>query len=130
MSLILIVLPIVAGCAGYLLQSALRDTDHIVWWRIALSISLIVGLCGGFELIASAGQIAPVVAAVLAALATVVVLITSIWIAWTVPRWRKLSGLAFVVLTSSAFWASIQYGDMQSPEKITQRHGDEIIQAL
>lgn len=130
MTLILIAFPIVAGCAGYLLQSALRDTNHIVWWRVALSISLILGLCGGFGLIASTGQLAPVIAIVLAVYTTVVVLIASIWIAWTVPRWRKLSALPFAILAPYAFWASIQYGDAQSPENITQQHGDLIVQTL
>src|SRR5262245_43450141 len=130
MSLILIAFPIIAGGAGYLLQSALQDAGRIIWWRIALSVSLVACLCIALAWIASAGEIAPVVAVVLAAFTTVAVLFAGIWVAWTVPGWRKLSVLPFVILAPYAFWASIQYGDAQSPEKITQQHGDLIVQTL
>jgi hypothetical protein len=130
MSLLWLLFVIIPSASGFLLQSALHNKDRIIWWRVALSISLIGCLSGVLAWIASIGQFAPVGALILAGYAIIVVLIASAWIAWTVPRWRKLSALALVILTPYAFWTSIQYGDTQSPESITQRHGDMIIPAL
>jgi hypothetical protein len=116
--------------AGFLVQSSLRDPRAISWWRLVISVLIIVGCCVGLGTLARGGQLGGPVALILGAVATVPILITGVWIVWSAPHWSKLIAPLIVLLIPTAFWISIQHGDAQSPEQITQRHGDRIIQAL
>jgi hypothetical protein len=119
-----------SGWAGFLIQSSLREPRTIAWQRLAASAIVVLAVCVGLDAIANVGQLGAPFALILGASATLPILITGVWIAWSAPRWRKLVAPLVVLLIPTAFWMSIQQGNAQSPEQITQRHGDRIVQAL
>jgi hypothetical protein len=129
-SLLFLLLPAaLIGVVGFLVQSSLRDPRTVSWWRLAGSVLIAVGVCFRLGFLASVGGLGGVFAVILGLIATLPALGAGIWIAWSVPRWRKLVAL-LVLLIPTAFWISIEQGDAQSLEQITQRHGDQIVQAL
>jgi hypothetical protein len=122
--------PSFTALAGSLLQSALRQPNRIAWWRLITGTLIFALMCLYLEELASAGGLGGTVALTAAIFATLPILISAVWILWSAPRWRKLVAPALVLLFPGAFWFSIQQGDAQSPESITQHHGDQIVQAL
>jgi len=122
--------PTLTGLAGFLIQSSLRQPHTILWSRLVGSIIIFVGICVGLGTLASAGELGGPVALLVGILATLPVLMTGAWIAWSIPHWRKVVAPLVSLLIPAAFWLSIWQGDAQSPEQITQRHGDQIVQAL
>jgi hypothetical protein len=130
-SLLFFVLPTtLTGVAGFLIQASLRDQRTISWWRLAGSIIIVLGVCFGLGALASVGELGGPFALISGTIATIPAFISGIWIGWSVPRWRRLAAPLVVLLIPYAFWSSIWQGDAQSPEKVTQRHGDQIVQAL
>ena len=130
-SLLLFVLPAtLTAVAGFLIQASLRDRHAISWSRLTASIIIVFGVCFGLGALARAGGLAGPFALILGAIATLAAFISGIWIGWSVPRWRKLAAPLVVLLIPCAFWMSIWQGDAQSPEKVTQYHGDQIVQAV
>jgi hypothetical protein len=119
-----------AGISGFLLQYGLRDPCRVRRWCIAVSLTLLIGGCLLLWYFASLGQLGPLFAYLTALSAAGVALVTAIWMAWSLPRWRKLTALLVGLLLPGAFLASVRMGDAQSPERITERNGDVIIQAL
>lgn len=122
--------PSFTALAGFLFQSALRQPNRVIWWRLITGTLIFALMCLYLEELASDGGLGGAVALITAIFATLPILISAAWILWSVPRWRKLCAIILVLLLPSAFWFSIQQGDAQSPESITQLHGDQIVQAL
>ncbi len=129
-NLVFVLPAIFIGVAGLLIQSSLRYPHVISWWRLASGIIIVLGVCFGLAALASVGGLAPLFALILGSIATLPALISGVWIAWSAPRWRKLAAPLVGLLIPFAFWISIWQGDAQSPENITQRHGDQIVHAL
>jgi hypothetical protein len=115
--------------AGYLIQSGLRE-PRVQWWRLLVSVVVIGLLCFSLYADASLGGWGLVGAFVFGFLSACLALAVAIWLAWTLPRWRKLAGPIFCVALVPAMYYSVEAGDWRSPEDTTRRNGDLIIQAL
>jgi hypothetical protein len=59
-----------------------------------------------------------------------VFVIATLWIMLRVAIWRKVAAFALLITFSLLMWQGVLYGEARSPEMITQRNGDTIIQAL
>lgn len=118
------------GIAGFLMQSSLRDPQRIIWWRgiasfvLFVLISFALGSWGTFV------GVGTVIAFLIASSATGVAIVTGVWTAWSLPRWRKLTALMIGIVFPAAFFASIWVGASWSPESITKKNGDLIVQSL
>ena len=123
-------IPLLIGIAGFLIQSSLRDPPGFCWWRIAVGFVLLVLACFSLSAMSSLGQLAPVMALLVALATTGVAIVTALWMIWSLPRWRKLIAVLVGVLFPAMLFASIWIGDTQSPEENTQRNGNVIVQAL
>jgi hypothetical protein len=121
---------LLVGIAGFFLQYALRDPCLVRWRYIAVSLALLAVGCFLLGTIASFGRLWPFWAFLIALSCVSVALVTAIWIAWSLRRWRKLIALLVVFVLPAVFWASVLTGDTQSPEGITEKNGDMIVQAL
>jgi len=118
--------------AGYLLWSGLREA-RIQWWRLLVSVLAIGLLCLSLFASASLGGLGGAVAFMIGLLSAFIALVVAIWLAGTLPRWRKLAGPIFWVALVAAMILSIAAGNWHAPEdpkETTQRNGDLIIQAL
>jgi hypothetical protein len=119
-----------AGIAGFLMHSGLRDWWRISWWHMGGGLALFAMGCLLLRDLASGGRLGPVIAFLVALSATGVAIVTALWMVWSLPRWRKLAALLPAIVLPAALFVSIWIGEGQSPEEITQRNGDTIAQAL
>jgi uncharacterized membrane protein (Fun14 family) len=70
-------------------------------------------------------------AALLSILPTVGVgIVTALWMVWSLPCWRKLAALLTGILFPAALFVSLWIGADNSPDTITRRNGDAIVQSL
>jgi len=118
------------GIAGFLLQYGLRDPYRVRWGSIAVSLALLAAVCFLLWNTASLGRLGPVFAFITVLSVAGVTLVTAIWMLWSLRRWRKLIALLVGFALPAVFLASVWMGEEQSPEEITQRNGDVIVQAL
>lgn len=121
---------LLAGIAGFLLQYSLRDSHRVHWWCIAISMALFIAGCFLLWWLASLGGLATLCAFFTALSSVGVTTVAAIWMARSLWRWRKLTALLVGFVIPAAFVASVLLGETQSPEDITQRNGNIIVQAL
>ncbi len=122
--------PFFTAIVGFLMQSSLHESRKIHWWRIALSLMLSVLACFALGHVASFGGWAPAFAFFVALSATGIAIVAGLWMVWSLPRWRKLAALVVGVVLPVTFLASISIGETRSPETVTEKNGDRIVQAL
>ena len=121
-------IPLMVGVAGFLMQSSLQDASRISWWRIITSSVLLVSLCVFMAIISSGGG---GLGAILLILPTVgVEIVAALWMVWSLPRWRKFAALIMGVAVPVGLVVSVLIGNTQSPETITEKNGNRIVQAL
>jgi hypothetical protein len=125
-----VVVPLLVGIAGFLIQRGLRNTQTARWHLIgAGSIALILaGLLLGR--LASWGGWGGVLAFILLLATGVVAVGICIWLVLALPSWRRLASLGFAAATALIGWVSWEVGDYYSPETTVRRNAEAIIRSL
>ena len=121
---------ILTGMAAFLIQLGLRRSHARLRWQTIVGLVVLVIPCLWLIGLASSGNLGGPIAFILAIIASIVAVVSGLWMAWTLPKWRKLSALFLGVVFPVALFASISIGDARSPESITRQDSQAIVKAL
>ncbi len=130
MALFYLIPVMLTGGAGWLFWIALRSPQKIARGWGAAGLGLLVLDCIWLVSFASEGGLGGVAAFIAGALMAGTALIASALLALFLPGWRKLVAVPLVIVFPVALFASTQIGDAYSWERIAEKNGVFIAQAL
>lgn len=119
------------GLASFLIHSGLRESRKYSWLLVTMGLAILAILaiiCYWLSNIVSYGTQAG--ALLIGFSSTCVAIICAVWMIMTLKAWRKLAALVLGVVFPLSMFYSVLAGGMETPETVTQRNGDTIVQAL
>jgi hypothetical protein len=123
--------PIVAVILGaVLITFALQKMHKFASLLIVVGTVLFSLICYWLFTLASYGDMGPFGAFAIGVICAGIAVICGIWMAWRLKTWRKLAAVLVGVVFPLTLFFSVQFGEAQSPEKITRQNAEEIVVAL
>jgi len=116
--------------ATFLLHRGLASSRPLARWFLLASLLLLIVIGSSILFAAVRAEDDGLFAFIFAVPVTATAVGAAIWLALSLPSWRKLAAVALGVLFPMLILLSIQLLATPAPETITRQHGDVLIQAL
>jgi hypothetical protein len=121
---------ILTGLAARLVYRGLRGRQPPSRRLVILGLSLLVLICLGLLRIAMSGYVWAAMAGITAVLTLPTTIIAGLLLALKLDRRRAIISLLFIILFPVTLFVSAGIGSKYSPEALTRKSGDTIVQAL